>query len=403
MGDVAAPADTTDTADQAAPAPSAKSDSAASADTADDYEAPAVTAMGDYAGPSTTTTTADEAETTTTAPTATADEAAPADDYEAPAMTPMGDYAGPSTPAVDDSDFTIGPSSPSSREQQDAPETMDPSHAPTQSTNRTTTTSSEEDEATDEAPAYTPMGDLGLPGPEASYAPHVDDPELDAPYGPAMQQYGPAYDPSDPVSDEAPTYTPMGDLALPGTETHTPAPTTEEESTGLIQTVEPTGWEVKGTAAFGPLGGTVAFARDDENTALTFGPAEGFGLFGSCGEARAPAETSMQMSGRLGLGVASGEVTAGSAGITGKVSGNVGALNQGINQQVSQSLSLNRDGLQTMQTEGVSAGWVSSAGAVVTQTVTISVSNDTLDMVGGWIGLGPEARPSDSTGGGGAW
>jgi hypothetical protein len=336
-------------------------------------------------------------------------------------MTPMGDYAGPSTPAVDDSDFTIGPSSPSSqetsddsdftigpsspssREQQDAPETMDPTNAPAQNTNRTTTTSSEEDEATDEAPSYTPMGDVGMPGPEASLAPHVDDPALDAPYDPPMQQYGPAYDPSDPVSDEVPTYTPMGDLALPGTETHTPAPTTEEESTGLIQTVEPTGWEVKGTAAFGPLGGTLAFARDDQNTALTFGPAEGFGLFGSFGEARAPSETSMQMSGRLGLGVASGEVTAGSAGITGKVSGNVGALNPGINQQVSQSLSLNRDGLQTMQTEGVSAGYVSSVGAVVTQTVTISVSNDTLDMIGGMIGLGPEARPSDSTGGGGAW
>ena len=98
----------------------------------------------------------------------------------------------------------------------------------------------------------------------------------------------------------------------------------------------------------------------------------------------------MQMSGRLALGPVSGEVTAGSAGIAGKVSANHAPLNPGINQQQSYSLALNRDGLQSMQTEGFSYG--AHLGYATTQTVTISVSNDMIDTVGSWFGL---AEPPD--------
>ena len=85
------------------------------------------------------------------------------------------------------------------------------------------------------------------------------------------------------------------------------------------------------TAAAGPFGATLAFARDSQNTSITFGPAEGFGLFGSVGQGKAATETTGGASVKLGIGPGSGELTAQTTGITAK--GNLSIpLNPGVNQ-----------------------------------------------------------------------
>ncbi len=188
---------------------------------------------------------------------------------------------------------------------------------------------------------------------------------------------------------EGPTYTAMGDLAIPGTESYT-APETAPTTTTPAAS-EPDGIKADVTAAVGPFGATLGFARDSQNTSFTFGPAEGYGVFGSIGQGRAATETTGGASVKLGIGPGSGELTALTTGITAK--GNLSIpLNPGVNQVESAAITWNRDGsFTTTRTEGVSFGM--QVGAASTQFVTISVPNSTLDWVGntigGWFGLGP--------------
>jgi hypothetical protein len=312
-------------------------------------ETPAVTAMGDYAGPA-----SEPAETTTEI--GPSSPSSQEDTYDAPAVTPMGDVGMPASSAP--AELTIGPSSPSSQED------------------------------SYEAPAVTPMGDVGMPS-----APAEDNPVTPNRTGTSIGSSSPS---SQEESYEGPTYTPMGDLAIPGTESYTaPEPTTP--TTTNTQS-EPDGVVAQATGALGPLGGSFAFARDSQNTSISFGPAEGYGFFGSIAQGRAARESSVQATLRGAIGPLSGEFSAGSSAITGKANWGI-PLNPGLNQVHSGSFELNRQGeFTTATTEGASFG--AQQGFVSTQTVTISVPNSTLDWigntVGGWFGAGPNAP----TGGG---
>jgi hypothetical protein len=134
------------------------------------------------------------------------------------------------------------------------------------------------------------------------------------------------------------------------------------------------------TGAFGPLGGTFGFARDSQNTSITFGPAEGFGFFGSAGQGKAASKTSAQATVQGGLGPVGGSLTAGTAGLTGSLTTSE-EMNPGISQTQTNSLSLDNNGnLSQTQTQGMGFGF--NAGLASTETISISVSNSTLDAIG---------------------
>ena len=269
-------------------------------------------------------------------------------------------------PADDEWDGTVGPSSPSSQEQNDAPDTMAPSNAPTQSTNNNRPGASENEDADDEpayeGPAYTPMGDVGMPGPEASFAPELTEQgtvetNVDGPEEMTPRELG----------LDNPTYTPtrddeFADLPVPGTANTTPAqPSTD-------------GFGVSATAAFG-LGGTVGFARDEDHTAFTVGIAEGYGLFGSAGEEDAPeTAVSAQSAVMAGLGPFSGQLEVGTdSGITGTVEV-ANEVNPAVAQTTQYSANLNHDtGFTTDSTEGMAFGV--QEGVAMTHSVTISIPN----------------------------
>jgi hypothetical protein len=297
----------------------------------------------------------------------------------------MGDNAGPAN--SEPAELTIGPSSPSSQEDPyEAPAVtpmddvgMPASSAPAELTIGPSSPSSQEDKY--EAPAVTPMGDVGMPS----------SPAEDTPVTPT-RTIGSSSPSSQEEEYEGPTYTPMGDLAIPGTESYTAPETTTPTAS------EPDGVVAQATGALGPLGGSFAFARDSQNTSISFGPAEGYGFFGSIAQGRAARESSVQATLRGAIGPLSGEFSAGSSAITGKGNWSI-PLNPGVNQVHSGSFELNRQGeFSTATTEGMSFG--AQQGFVGSQTVTISVPNSTLDLVGntvgGWFGLGPPAP----TGGG---
>ncbi|MDA0171262.1 hypothetical protein OJ998_19325 [Solirubrobacter taibaiensis] len=405
MGDVAAPGDTTTTT-TTAPAAEAEDDgwdgevglsspssqeSKAPAATApeEDTSTPVTTPMGDVAAPPSHAGPVGEAAEDTTTTTA-APETQPAADYEAPATTPMGDIGGPYTAPAEDEGTPIGPSSPSSQERNEAPDTMAPSNAPTQSTSNNRPGASEEDaddEPAYEGPAYTPMGDVGMPGPEASYAPELTEQgtvetTVDGPEVMSERELGldnPAYTPNDSTTD----------LPVPGTANTTPAqPSTD-------------GFGVSATAAFG-LGGTVGFARDEDHTAITVGIAEGYGLFGSAGQEDAP-ETPLSaqsaVMGAIGPFSLSGEVGTDS-GITGTFEAPI-EMNPGVAQTQQYSFNLNHEtGLTTESTEGMAFG--AQEGVAMTHSVTVSIPNDTIETVGSWFGLSeaPDPRNGRITGGG---
>ena len=137
------------------------------------------------------------------------------------------------------------------------------------------------------------------------------------------------------------------------------------------------------TGAWGPLGGTFAFARDDKNTSITLGPAEGFGFFGSVGQGAAATETSAQASVQGGIGPAGASLTAGTSGITGTFS-TAEEMNPGLNQTQTNSLTLGNDGNVTQsRTEGYGFGF--NVGLVSTETVSFSVSNETLNAIGNFF------------------
>ena len=104
----------------------------------------------------------------------------------------------------------------------------------------------------------------------------------------------PAYD--------GPVYTPMGDVAMPGAESTVPAgpaPTYTGDD----------GWEVSLTGSWGRWDARPRPRRQGHR--VTFGIAEGFGLFGSAGEADAPEESSFQSAalgsiGPFGLSIEAG-------------------------------------------------------------------------------------------------
>jgi hypothetical protein len=270
---------------------------------------------------------------------------------------------------------------------------MAPSNAPTQSTSNNRPGASENEDADDEpayeGPAYTPMGDVGMPGPEASVAPELTEQgavetKVDGPEEMTPRELGldnPTY--TEPADDY------FADLPVPGTaDASQPQPSTD-------------GFGVSATAAFG-LGGTVGFARDEDHTAITVGVAEGFGLFGSAGQEDAP-ETplSAQSAVMAGLGPFSGELEVGTdSGITGTVEV-ANEVNPAVSQTTQYSANLNHDtGFTTESTEGMAFG--AQEGAAVTHSVTISISNDTIETVGSWFGLSepPDDRNGYVTGGG---
>ncbi len=169
------------------------------------------------------------------------------------------------------------------------------------------------------------------------------------------------------------------------------------------QLESPNGFKASATGAWGPLGGTFAFARDDQNTSITFGPAQGFGFFGSVGQGAAASQTSAQAGAQVGLGPVGGSLTAGTAGVT--ATGTYGVpINPGMEQTTTYSGTLNNDGSFTStRAEGYGFGLGGTGvGAVTTQTISISVSNETLNAIGNafsavanYLGL---SGPSTSTG-----
>jgi hypothetical protein len=121
------------------------------------------------------------------------------------------------------------------------------------------------------------------------------------------------------------------------------------------------------------------------------------------GQGAAATESSAQASVQAGAGPISGSLTAGSSGITGAYSANV-PLNPGLSQSETHSYTLNNDGsLTSSQTEGYGFGLAGGGyGAVTTETITISVSNETLNAIGNafsavanYLGL---SGPQTSTG-----
>ena len=237
--------------------------------------------MGDYAGPygSAPTTSED----TISSPTEATD-AAPAVDDTAPAVTPMGDVGFPA----------------------------EPSHAPAQSNTRTSSTTSndEDDEPAYEGPTYTPMGDVAAPGTESYTAPETTTTttttETPGAYTP-MGDYGGPYD-APAATDETETETAPGRrrghdarVRRPGLHTDGRRGDAGAESTvpaGPAPTYTATTAGRSSLTGSWLGGGTVGLARDGKNTAFTIGIAEGFGLFGSAGEADAPEESSFQSAAR---------------------------------------------------------------------------------------------------------
>jgi hypothetical protein len=137
------------------------------------------------------------------------------------------------------------------------------------------------------------------------------------------------------------------------------------------------------TGAWGPLGGTFAFARDDKNTSITFGPAEGFGFFGSIGQGAAASETSAQATVQGGLGPAGASVSAGTAGVTGTFSTAV-PIQPGLNQTQTYTGTIDSAGnVTTSRTEGMGFGF--NVGLVSSQTLSLSVSNETLTAIGNFF------------------
>ena len=340
-------------AEKAAPAVSSPTEAADAAPattttTEPAYEAPAVTAMGDYGGGPASEST----ETTEIATSSPSSQEETTD--EAPAVTAMGDNAGPAGEPAETTE--IGTSSPSSQE------------------------------STYEAPAVTPMGDVGTP-----LSPAQDNPVTPT----QTTTIGSSSPSSQEETYEGPTYTPMGDLAIPATESSTAPETT---APAPIADTQPDGIKADVTAAAGPFGATLGFALDSQNTSITFGPAEGFGLFGSIGQGRAAPETTGGASVKLGIGPGSGELTALTTGITAK--GNLSIpLNPGVNQVESAAITWNRDGtFTTTRTEGVSFGM--QVGAASSQFVTLSVPNSTLDWAGNSIASMFGMGPPKPTGGG---
>ena len=171
----------------------------------------------------------------------------------------------------------------------------------------------------------------------------------------------------------------MGDVAMPGAESTVPAgpaPTYTGDD----------GWEVSLTGSW-LGGGTVGLARDGKNTAFTIGIAEGFGLFGSAGEADAPEESSFQSAAQGSIGPFGLSIEAGTQGITGQFDRSVD-MNPMISQTFSNSATFDENGFSTDESESMSFGI--TEGAVVTHSVTLSISNETLDTIGNWFGLGPQ-------------
>jgi hypothetical protein len=359
--------------------------------------------MGDVAGPSEMTTSPAEDAPEAKAPSAVRDdrndEAAPpshagpvgedAADHEAPASAP--------TATDDDWDGTVGPSSPSSQEPTEAPDTMAPSTAPAQSTNNNTRPSSSEDEDDEpayEGPAYTAMGDVGMPGPESSMAPElneqgevettIDDPET------SLQELGLPSTTSGPQSYQPQLPAEYEGLNVPGY---------AQPSSPAQPATDGFGGEV--TVAVG-LGGTVGFARDADHTAVTVGIAEGFGVFGSAGQEDAPeTPVSAQSAVSVAVGPLGGELEVGtSSGITGTLDVPM-EVNPGLSQTTQHSININNGfEVETESTEGMAFG--EQGGAVVTHSVTISIPNETLDTIGSWFGLSeaPDPRNGRVTGGG---
>jgi hypothetical protein len=167
-----------------------------------------------------------------------------------------------------------------------------------------------------------------------------------------------------------------------------------------ITVEQPNGFKAQATGAFGPFGATLGFARDDQNTSITFGPAEGFGFFGGVGQGKAASENSAQASVMGGLGPAGVSLTAGTSGVTGTFT-TTEEMNPGLNQTQTNSLTYGNDGkLTASQTEGYGFG---NAGIVSTYTFTFSISNQTLDAIGSALNraLGPStpSEPGSEIGG----
>ena len=328
--------------------------------------------MGDVAAPPSHAGPVGEAAEDTTTTTTTAPAAEPADDYSPPAMTPMGDVGGPAsdvaTPTDDEWDGTVGPSSPSSQERNEAPDTMAPSNAPTQSTNNNRPGASENEDADDEpayeGPAYTPMGDVGMPGPEASFAPELTEQgtvetNVDGPEDMTPRELGPR-EPDVHADARRRLRGPAG----PGTANTTPARAVDRRL------------RRQRTAAFG-LGGTVGFARDEDHTAITVGIAEGVGLFGSAGEEDAP-ETAVSAQSAVMARPRPDQRrrwrSARTPGSPGRSRSPTRSTRRS-RRRTQYSVNLNHDtGFTTDSTEGMAFG--AQEGAAVTHSVTISIPND---------------------------
>jgi hypothetical protein len=173
---------------------------------------------------------------------------------------------------------------------------------------------------------------------------------------------------------------------MPGAETGLPAGQPEATTPATSQ---PDGFTTSLTATLG-LGATVGFAHDSEYTSLTFGTAEGTGLFGSAGQGKAARQTTPGASVKGGIGFVSGELSVDQTGITGKANLNM-PINPGINQTIdSYSAKLNPDfTVTTARTEGMSYGM--QVGLATTQTVTIAIPNSAFETVANWIGFGPQS------------
>ena len=130
---------------------------------------------------------------------------------------------------------------------------------------------------------------------------------------------------------------------------------------------------------------TAGFGRDSQNTSVTLGIAEGFGLSGSFGQGKAASQTSAQSTVQGGLGPISGSLSAGTAGITGSLTASQ-SMNPGISQTTTHSATLSQEGLTTESTQGF--GFGTSVGVAVTHSVTVSISNATLDAVANALGFG---------------
>jgi Na+/serine symporter len=79
---------------------------------------------------------------------------------------------------------------------------------------------------------------------------------------------------------------------------------------------------------------------------------------------------------------------AGTSGVTGQFDRSVDA-NPMVSQTFSNSLTFDEEGFSTDESESMSFGM--TEGAVVTYTVTLSIPNETIDMVANWFGLGPQS------------